>query len=270
MYKSQIDLSIEYIEKHISQPLTVELLAKISGYSVDHYAHSFRQKTGLSVADYIRRQRLALAASNFLDGASITESALKYGFSTASGFTKAFKKYYGMSPQQYKNRYFKDPRLTFQTLPELKSVVYLLTPPDASLTLSEAGAYWCGKDFSFSNIEPEDWAKLLDPNVGEIGAWIPSDSSPTGKVYALGPIVSDTSYVPEHMYVITLPAATYAVFEVPRHILYTELKRNIISLWNRLYEKWFASGELQYADEKIAFELYRGEDTYIYVPIIHK
>lgn len=267
MHKDNISRAIKYIEEHSMDTIIIEQLAKISGYSSDHFAHFFSKSTGIPVATYIRRQRLALAALDLLNGAACSEIALKYGFETASGFSKTFKKYYNISPSEYKARWKNYLRPSFEELPELTCVVYLLEPPSKDFPLSEAGAYWYGKDFSFSNISPEDWAKLLDSNVGKIGAWMPAAPEKGGKVYAFGPIVSRTDYVPEYMHIVSLPAARYAVFQVPRTCLNSEMHRHIVSLWNRLYELWFANGKFHYDEGKIAFELYKGFETYIYVPI---
>ena len=96
---------------------------------------------------------------------------------------------------------------------------------------------------------------------------MPAPPEKGGKVYAFGPIVKSTDYVPEHMHVVTLPAARYAVFQVPATSLNSEMHRHIVCLWNKLYELWFATGKLHYDEGKIAFELYKGFETYIYVPV---
>lgn len=267
MHTDTISRTIEYIQAHLMDEITIEQLAKISGYSADHFAHFFKNRTGLSVAAYIRRQRLSLAARDLLGGAGCSETALKYGFETASGFSKAFKKYYHISPSAYKSRWGNYLYPSFQELPELTCIVYLLEPPSKDFPLCEAGAYWHGKDFSFSRISPEDWAKLLDPEIGEIGAWMPAAPEKGGKVYAFGPVVKRTDYVPEHMHIVSLPQARYAVFQVPRTCLNSEMHRQIVFLWNELYKLWFASGKFRYDEGKIAFELYRGYDAFIYVPI---
>ena len=268
MTKNEIILAVKYIEEHPTEDLSVELLAKKSGFNVDTFSRSFRAHTGLSVSSFICRQRLALAARQLLNGAVPSELYSKYGFETHSGFSKAFKKYYQISPSEYKAQWedHLEPAM-YQDLPELTCIVYLLEPPCADFPLSEAGAYWFGKDFSFSNISPEDWARVLDPEVGEIGAWMPAPPEKGGKVYAFGPIVKNTDYVPEHMHVVTLPAARYAVFKVPYSSLNSEMHRHIVYLWNKLHELWFANGKLHGDSSKIAFELYKGFETYIYVPI---
>ena len=268
MKKTEMSLAVKYIEEHAMEKLSVETLAKKFGFNVDGFSRSFRKYVGISTSSYISRQRLALAARELLDGAVPSELYSKYGFETHSGFSKAFKKYYNISPSEYKAQWedHLEPAM-YQTFPELKCICYLLEPPSADFPLSEAGAYWYGKDFSFSNISPEDWAKILDPEVGSIGAWMPAPPEKGGKVYAFGPIVKSTDYVPEHMHIVTLPAARYVVFKVPYSSLNSEMHRHIVYLWNKLYELWFANGKLHGDSSKVAFELYKGFETYIYVPI---
>ena len=267
MNRNQIYLAIDYIEDHILQPMTVTQLAEISGYSVDHFAHSFRSITGLSVAAYIRRQRLSLSASELLRGTPVTKTALKYGFDTPSGFSKAFRKYYGMSPQEYKSTYSNKPAPSFQTLGEFTAIAYLLTPPDTNHCLPDAAAYWYRQNFSFHTTSAEDWNRIALPGAGEIGAWLPAPST-GGYQYALGPIAKDASFVPEHMHAVTIPAAHYAVYTVPRCSLHTELKRNVVELWRYIFNKQLNLDSLCFDREKVAFELYQGLETYLYVPIM--
>lgn len=89
-----------------------------------------------------------------------------------------------------------------------------------------------------------------------------------GLQYAFGPIVSDTSVVPDSLQIVTIPAAYYAIFKAPRSVLNSELHRNIVALWNALYEKWSVYNGYYYHEGKIAFELYHNRDTFIYVPVV--
>ena len=93
-----------YIDEHISRGLTAEELARVSGYSFYHFCHLFAIDMGLSVGAYLRRRRLELAAGEILQGGSITEISTKSGFETPSGFSKAFRRYYGMAPTEYKSK----------------------------------------------------------------------------------------------------------------------------------------------------------------------
>lgn len=263
MDKHKIRSAISYIENHSNECISVAQLAEIAGYNEDYFAESFREHTGLSVAAYIRRYKITLAAFDLLAGLSSGEVAAKYGFETASGFAKAFRKCYDMSPREYKATYEWDPTPSFQFFPDIQVIAHILLPPDSSFTLAEGGAYWWRKDFNDYN--PEEWAKIKTAGVGDIGAWLHTEN---GLQYAFGPIVNDISVVPEDMQVVTIPAAYYAIFKAPRSVLNSELHRNIVTLWNSLYEKWSAYDGYRYDEGKVAFELYHDRDTFIYLPVV--
>ena len=263
MDKQEIRAIISYIESHSFENLPLKKLAYIAGYSVDYFAEGFREHTGMSAASYIRRYKITLAAFDLLAGLSSREVAAKYRFETASGFAKAFRKCYNMSPSEYKATYEKNPIPTFVSFPDLQVFAYIFSPPKGSFSLAEGGAYWWKKDFN--NYNPEEWDKIQTAGIGDIGAWIQVE----GRLqYAFGPIVNETSVVPNEMQIVTIPAAHYAVFKVPRSVLNSELHKKIVALWNSLYDSWFVTGKLCFDEGKVAFELYHNQDAYIYVPIV--
>jgi AraC family transcriptional regulator len=51
--------------------------------------------------EYVRSRRLSLARIDLLKEERIIDVAIDYGFETASGFSKAFRKEFGYSPSQY-------------------------------------------------------------------------------------------------------------------------------------------------------------------------
>ena len=130
MTKNEITLAVKYIEEHPTEDFSVELLAKKFGFNVDTFSRSFRIHTGLSVSSFICRQRLALAARDLLDGATPSELYSKYGFETHSGFSKAFKKYYKISPSEYKAQWeeYLEPAM-YQSFPELTASAISLSRP---------------------------------------------------------------------------------------------------------------------------------------------
>ena len=92
--------AITYMEEHLLEDVNYEDVAKqvyISNYEF-HRAFSFL--TGMTANAYIRSRRLSLAAREIVDtDASITEIALKYGYDTPEGFTKAFTRFHGIAPK---------------------------------------------------------------------------------------------------------------------------------------------------------------------------
>ena len=82
----------KYIGEHLEYPPTAMELAEYSGYSLYHFCHLFRAHFGVPVAEYISHKKLEKAAENIASGMSITESAIRAGYDTPSGFAKAFRK----------------------------------------------------------------------------------------------------------------------------------------------------------------------------------
>lgn len=102
-YRMCIQKSIDYIEEHLRACITVDELAQIAGFSTYHYYRIFNAYVGVPVVEYIRRRRLAYAATELIRGKRILDIAMDYGFDTYNGFAKAFRKTYGCSPEQYRS-----------------------------------------------------------------------------------------------------------------------------------------------------------------------
>lgn len=92
----------EWIECHLSQPITVRQLADIAGYSSRHLSMQFKHAFHISMHAYIQKRRLTLAAAMLRDTRrQITEVAMMYQFSHLPSFSRAFRKQFGQSPLQY-------------------------------------------------------------------------------------------------------------------------------------------------------------------------
>lgn len=89
---------LQFIEKNIDKDITAESVAKEIGYSKFHFSRMFKSEFDITLQGYITERRLHHASREILDGHSILNVAVKYGYDTHSGFSKAFKKYFGYSP----------------------------------------------------------------------------------------------------------------------------------------------------------------------------
>jgi len=91
--------SIQYIENHMSDELSVDDIAKHIGISSFYYQKGFSMLCGFTVTEYIRNRRLALAGSEIIGtDQKIIEIAMKYGYDSPDSFTKAFTRFHGSTP----------------------------------------------------------------------------------------------------------------------------------------------------------------------------
>ncbi len=92
-YRARINRVLDYIEHHLDEALTLEVLADVASFSPFHFHRIFSALTGETLGRFILRVRVEKAAGRLIDNprASITEIALDCGFSGSAAFARAFR-----------------------------------------------------------------------------------------------------------------------------------------------------------------------------------
>lgn len=91
--------AVDYIEEHITEPTDYERIAREMNVSSFYFQKIFSILCGISVGEYIRNRRLTLAGSELAStDEKIIDIALKYGYDTPEGFTRAFTRFHGTAP----------------------------------------------------------------------------------------------------------------------------------------------------------------------------
>ena len=109
--------ALRYIEEHLDGNIDFAEVAAISGVSEFHFRKLFSYLSGMGLSSYIRHRRLSQAAIELQQGQQrVLDVAIKYGYDSADGFSRAFREWAGMNPSEMKNSdHLKTfPRLTFQ------------------------------------------------------------------------------------------------------------------------------------------------------------
>ena len=100
---------LDYIHKHIQEPLTVSQISEAMSLS-DGYLHLFFSKQmHMSIKKYIIRQKLLLVQKALLNNVHPTEACRQYGFRNYSTFYRNYQKVYGCCPSD-------DPRHTLNKI----------------------------------------------------------------------------------------------------------------------------------------------------------
>ena len=103
--KLAIDVA-NYIQHHLSEPITAENIAKELYLSRPYLSRKFIEETGESLTDFILKEKTEEAKRLLrYSDKSLTAISNYLGFSSQSHFSKVFKKYAACTPGDYRERY---------------------------------------------------------------------------------------------------------------------------------------------------------------------
>lgn len=99
-----IQNAIDYIEEHITEELDYNEIAKQAVCSPYYFQKIFGIMCGITVGEYIRSRRFALAGSELVKtNAKVIDIALRYGYESPESFTRAFARFHGITPSDARN-----------------------------------------------------------------------------------------------------------------------------------------------------------------------
>ena len=93
-----------YLDAHLAESISLDELSKTVFLSKYYLERVFRRETGVSICQMLLQKRMIRARDLMREGHSLTLVAQQCGFSEYSGFYKAFKNEYGISPREYAAR----------------------------------------------------------------------------------------------------------------------------------------------------------------------
>lgn len=222
----------DYIEKHIDSEITMSELSKVSLFSPWYSYRIFKEETGLTPADYIRRLRLSISASRLKnEDCKIADIAFEMGFGSVDGYQRAFLREFGCNPKEYaKNPVpitlfipygvkFRELRKDESDMENVKSVFVQQIRKPARKVIIKRGINaedyfaYCGE------VGCDVWGILtsMDSLCGEpVCLWLTEKYRKSGtSVYVQGVEVSAdySGAVPEGFDVISLPECDYLMFQ---------------------------------------------------------
>jgi AraC family transcriptional regulator len=213
-----------HIDANLLEPLTLVQLAGVAGVSTYHFSRQFGARFGISPMAYVRARRLTTAAHRLQGGSPppLIELAFDFGFDSQEGFTRAFKRAFGVSPGRYRRQ---------GATPNLPEVLTMTNTVPARATLTEAPAPIRKAALRIAGIAglfddtnkagiPRLWERLIQtlPISGQAGAetygvCAESPGSETGGMrYLAGVALSADAVAPDGLEVIEVTAQNYLVF----------------------------------------------------------
>jgi len=274
-YRSLIQQSTDYIEEHVKDPLTVELLAEQVGFSPYHYYRIFGEYVGMPVMDFIRRRRMLHAGYDLCTkDARILDVALDYGFETHAGFTRAFLKYMGLPPEKYRHTEVasRPERSDLRRVIRYSTYGGMIMEPKIvhrdAITVAGYVMDTTHEDGKNDVEIPQFWQKYIEekrsqylaglpgivPDV-EYGICLPADINTGRFQYAIAMKTKDAELLPKDLFTADIPEGLYAVFATPAADR-PQFVQTIQNSWCYINETWFPESGYEFASGHPDFELY--------------
>lgn len=96
---------IEFIEDHLAEEISLAALAELVDLSLYHFARAFTQSFGVPPHRYHMARRIDRARGLLKKPAlSVTQIGIQIGFREASSFTKAFRRFTGLTPTEHRRQ----------------------------------------------------------------------------------------------------------------------------------------------------------------------
>lgn len=98
---------LDYISDHLHERIYIEDIAAALSKSVPYLSRLFAKDLGTTISEYITRKKIETAAQmiQFSDYTALEISSF-LGFSSQSYFIKQFKKHIGITPKEYRDRFY--------------------------------------------------------------------------------------------------------------------------------------------------------------------
>ncbi|SKB47596.1 AraC family transcriptional regulator [Acetoanaerobium noterae] len=251
---TSMNKALEYIEENLTDELDYSQISKIAFCSEYHFKRMFSFLAGISLAEYIRRRRLTLAAIELKNkNLRIIDIAVKYGYISADSFSRAFQNLHGILPSEARKEDAQIkayPKMTFQlSIKGGNEMNYKIVEKQSFKIVG----FKKRVSMVFKGINPEiaDMTSLLTP---EIIKQLKSISN----VEPLGIISASTNFSEERMEgkgeldhyigvasnsddtasfdVLNVNSGTWAVFEA-----IGPFPETLQDVWGRIYSEWFPS-----------------------------
>ena len=263
-----IKASAAYIDDHLQETLSAEGLAAIAGFSPYYFCRLFSLYMDMPVMEYVRRRRLSRAARDICEGKRILDVAMDYGFESHNGFTKAFRKVYGFSPDEYRRRvsphrpiapnplagqkggFPVEPEVRLQQREGFYVAGMVLQTSETVSSIAQQPALW--NRMWLAEQDNKIYAMARPKEHGEYYFSVPEG----GGQFRLmtGVKVERPELVEEGLCIDWIPSGLYGIFSPPP--TEANLAQSVIDTWHYIFEKWLPNSEFALDPKGLDYEFY--------------
>lgn len=94
----------DYIGEHLDEEISVERLAELVELSPSHFAHVFKETTGMTPLQFVTRQRITRAQQLIRETSrSLIDVGLEVGYMSPSHFAQVFRRVVGVTPTEFRD-----------------------------------------------------------------------------------------------------------------------------------------------------------------------
>ena len=94
---------LNYVKAHFAEQITSYDVSRALSFNQSYFCRNFKRNFGMSFSSYLNSYRLSISRKYLEEGVkTVTQIAFDVGFSSATAFSKCFKKQFGVLPSKYK------------------------------------------------------------------------------------------------------------------------------------------------------------------------
>jgi len=272
---------LDFIDENISGEINLELIAEKAGYSIYHFGRIFSGAIGLTVMSYVTWRRLQYALYDLTSGTKVIDVAMKYGYETHAGFTRAFINWFGFPPSLC--------RLRLTAAPPTKPTIYALRtkfkggytmyPHIVELTPfaavgyptrhkaknvnenTNASVFWDEIELDYGTILTKLYNIFTKSKHFEICMCYDIDENTGEFTYLMGRGIDDSAdlaALQPDMTKMDIAGGLYAIFSTPP--VADSFIQTAQDTWNEIFLHWLPQSEFEYDDSRRDFSYHDFRD----------
>ncbi len=276
-YKQKLQPVVSYIRTEYANKISVAELEALAPYSYRNLQRVFKALFGETIGAFVSRLKVENGAKKLLySSEGIKEIALTVGYADVASFSKAFKKYYGISPARYRSKkeaIFLSNHKKQKAMPFFEDTIVVEPAKTVFYTSFRSDYYHVDLDEKWKDFIAEAEELQLPVNSLETLGIIwdePLISEYISYQYDACIDITDLPVSKEKFRIKELPAQRYAVF------MHSGSYQRIDDTYDKIFSRWMLTSDWEVSEQPFVEKYLKHEgntsniheyQTAIYIPL---